>query len=176
MSRNYLTAAALTVGALGLVGIGAGASFTDAVTANQQIQTGTVNLAVSSSTGTVNADQLTCTAAANKPSTGSATCDVKLTNTGTLPISKVLVAFKGDATDGIDATKVTVSVGGKNLGTLAALRNDPASKALDAITTTAPITANNSHTTEVTLAWDGLTNADAGKALTNAMTFTAADL
>jgi hypothetical protein len=176
MSRNYLTAAALTVGALGLVGIGAGASFTDAVTADQKIATGTVNLAVSSSTGTVNADKLTCTAAADKPSTGSTTCDVKLTNTGTLPITKVLVNFKGDATDSIDATKVTVSLGGKNLGTLASLRNDPAAAALDAITTDAPIAVNTSHTTALTLTWDGLTNADAGKTLTNAMTFTAADL
>jgi predicted ribosomally synthesized peptide with SipW-like signal peptide len=172
MSRNYLTAAALAVGALGLVGIGAGASFTDSVNAEQKLATGTVDLAVSSDDGTVDTeDQLTCNVAPNQPSSGSATCDVTLTNNGTLPITRILVAFKGSAADAIDASKITVSIGQKNLGTLADLRNTAGATSLDLA-----IDPTKSLTTAVNLTWDGLTNDDAGKAITNAMTFTASDI
>lgn len=69
-SRKVLTAGAVCVAALALIGTGAGATFSDAVHATQSINAGTMNVQISDAAGSISADGKSVTLPAFGP-TGS---------------------------------------------------------------------------------------------------------
>ena len=94
MSLSHSAIAFLGAGILGIagVGLGAGASFTDAVNVTQSITAGTMGVRVDSTKGATSANGKTVTlvGVVNEPSTfttGAST--VKVTNTGNIPATEV---------------------------------------------------------------------------------------
>jgi hypothetical protein len=90
-SRKILTAGAVGVAALALIGTGAGATFTDAVHADRTVTAGTMNVQITNGGGgTVSADGKSVTLPAVGP-TGStfesAHHIVKITNNGNIPVT-----------------------------------------------------------------------------------------
>ncbi len=66
LSRKALAIGTMGVAALSLIGIGAGASFTDAVHATQSVQAGTMNMQISGP-GSVSADHKSITLSTLRP-------------------------------------------------------------------------------------------------------------
>lgn len=94
MSLSRSAIALLGAGILGLagVGLGAGANFTDAVSATQSVTAGTMSVRVDSTNGDTSPDGKTVTlhAAVNEPSTFTAgPSTVTVTNTGNIPATEV---------------------------------------------------------------------------------------
>ncbi len=96
MSMSRLTAAALGVGAVGLalVGVGAGATFTDATNSTQTIQAGTLNMTLSTNApgATTSTDGKSVTLADASPVGSTFKTDAvtfEITNAGTLTANEI---------------------------------------------------------------------------------------
>jgi predicted ribosomally synthesized peptide with SipW-like signal peptide len=92
-----VVAAALSVGALGLVGVGTGATFTDAVHNSQQVTAGTldVQLAADGATGALSTDGKTFTFPAAGPVTSDWTSGPQalfINNMGTIPAKAITLS------------------------------------------------------------------------------------
>jgi|BarGraNGADG00312_2_1021985.scaffolds.fasta_scaffold11845_3 predicted ribosomally synthesized peptide with SipW-like signal peptide len=61
LSRKLLTSGAIGVAAFALIGVGASATFTDAVHANQTVTAGTIGVTITNAAGTLSADGKTIT-------------------------------------------------------------------------------------------------------------------
>jgi predicted ribosomally synthesized peptide with SipW-like signal peptide len=99
-SRNFLTAGALGVGALALIGAGASATFTDEVSAAQSVNAGKMSLRVTSVGGTTSEDGRSVILPAFGPvgSTFETPANViTVTNTSDIPVASV--AFQMSATN-----------------------------------------------------------------------------
>ena len=122
ISRKKLAVVSLLgIGALGLVGVGAGASFTDSVSATQRINTGTLSMAISSDAGgTVNGKSLTYKLE-NSGSKIDEKHTVTVTNTGSLPLVLSSVSVHPDgANDQPLAEDIAVDLAGNVMSVQAA--------------------------------------------------------
>ena len=113
-SRKFLTAGAVGVAALALIGTGAGAAFNDSVSATQNISTGTLLMAISStgtggaSDGVVSADGKSIVfTAGNAGSSFSQNHNVTVHNIGTLPLLMDGVTLSADGTNDISLAQAT---------------------------------------------------------------------
>jgi hypothetical protein len=187
MRKNLATAAALALAGLALTGIGAGASFTDSVTANQELESGTIGLTVHRvGTTTVAGDTATCAASANLGSTAKSICAVQLSNTGTLPIRAISVDVDAGPLDTMDATLPTIIVNNpappntamrtlfpaQKLGTVAAARG----ATTRVIPLSSPLEVGEQLRLTSVVDWSGLDDTQQGKVLQNLLTITAADV
>lgn len=106
-NKKVVGAMFMAAGAVALVGIGAGASFTDSVSATQHISTGTLSMSISSvdqngnPDGTVSRDGKSISwDLSNSGSTIDVQHTVTVTNTGSLPLDISSVSFQpADAND-----------------------------------------------------------------------------
>ncbi|HEY3530549.1 MAG TPA: SipW-dependent-type signal peptide-containing protein [Nocardioides sp.] len=94
-SRKVITAGAVGVAALALIGTGAGASFTDAVHARQTITAGTVDVQITNGGGgTVSGDRKTVILPAFGPTGSTFETDqhvITITNKGTVPATAAAI-------------------------------------------------------------------------------------
>ena len=115
-SRKVLTAGAVGVAALALIGTGAGASFTDAVHATQTITAGTMNVQVTAAAGTVSADGKSVTLPAFGPtgSTFETSNTITVKNNGHMPATfdsfQMTEPSSGNANDNSLFTQTNVCI------------------------------------------------------------------
>ena len=91
-SRKFLTAGAVGVAALALIGAGASATFTDGVNATQKVTAGTMSLQVTSPGGTTSADGRTVTLPDVGPVNSTFETHnqiITVTNNGNIPVASL---------------------------------------------------------------------------------------
>jgi predicted ribosomally synthesized peptide with SipW-like signal peptide len=118
-------AAAAGVAGMALIGVGAGASFTDSVSANQHIDTGTLVLNISSPDGTASNNGHTISwSLANSGSNVDQSHTVTVTNAGSLPLTLTTASFTDPGHGTQLAQDLQANFDG-NTGTLASIEAPP---------------------------------------------------
>jgi hypothetical protein len=173
LNAKILLAGTAAVAGLALVGVGAGASFTDSADAHQHIDTGTLTLNISAPDGTVsNGGHTVSWSITNSGSQIDQSHSVTLTNVGSLPMLLTTAVFSDPGSGTALANDLQANFDG-NTGSLAAVEaptytcQGPACSLAPGGSLTIPL--------DYTSPAGGLNNVDEGQSVDPDLTFSAVE-